>query len=69
MTLRSLGFSVQAARNLYTKKVETDVLNRLLENPKFADTTYCISQYLNDDLASGIAAQKQICSTVEELMC
>ncbi len=55
--IAELGLSVQATRNLYTKKVDTDVLNRLLENPKFADTTYRISQYLNDDLASGFAAQ------------
>ncbi len=67
--IAELGLSVQAARNLYTKKVDTDVLNRLLENPKFADTTYRISQYLNDELASGFAAQNQMYSTVAELMC
>lgn len=58
--IAELGLYVQAARNLYTKKVDTDVLNllnRLIENPKFADTTHRILQYLNDELTAGFAAQ------------
>ena len=38
--ISELGLSVQAARNLYTKKVDARVVNRLLESPRFAETTY-----------------------------
>ena len=34
-----LGLSAQAARNLYTGKVNTQVINRLLESPRFAELT------------------------------
>lgn len=51
--ISELGLSVQAARNLYTKKVDPRVVNRLLESPKFAETTYQIASFLSDELASG----------------
>ena len=34
-----LGLSAQAVRNLYTRRVNTDVVNRLLEHPRFAVLT------------------------------
>lgn len=34
--ISELGLSVEAAKNLYTGKVNNDVVNRLLENPRFA---------------------------------
>ena len=37
-----LGLSAQAARNLYTGKVNTQVVNRLLESPRFAELTYIL---------------------------
>ena len=38
--ISELGLSVEAAKNLYTGKVNNDVVNRLLENPRFAMVTY-----------------------------
>ena len=58
--ISELGLSAQAARNLYTGKVSADVVNRLLVNPHFAEATYLISRYLNDDFAKGFAAQNQL---------
>ena len=55
--ISELGLSVQAARNLYTHKVNPRVVNALLENPEFANTTNLISGYLDDELAKGFAAQ------------
>lgn len=57
-----LGLSVEAARNLYTHKVDPHVVSYLLENPEFANTTNLIANYLNDELAKGFAAQNQLYS-------
>ena len=37
--------------------VNTEVVNLLLENARFAELTYRIAQYFDDTFASGIAAQ------------
>lgn len=62
-----LGLSAQAARNLYTGKVNTQVVNRLLESPRFAELTYILEQYFNDTIASGFAAQNQLYDTLANL--
>lgn len=62
-----LGLSAQAARNLYTGKVNTQVVNRLLESPRFAELTYILEQYFNDTIASGFAAQNQLYVTLANL--
>lgn len=62
-----LGLSAQAARNLYTGKVNTQVVNRLLESPRFADLTYILEQYFDDTLAAGYAAQNQMYATLSSL--
>ena len=55
-----IGLSVDAAQNLYTGKVNADVVNRLLTNDRFANTTDQIALYLDDRLARGVAAQNEI---------
>lgn len=62
-----LGLSTQAARNLYTGKVNTQVVNRLLESPRFAELTYILEQYFNDTIASGFVAQNQLYATLANL--
>ena len=54
--IAELGLSVEAAKNLYTGRVNTEVVNLLLENARFAELTYRIAQYFDDTFASGIAA-------------
>ena len=66
--ISELGLSVEAARNLYTGRVNADVVNRLLTDPHFAEATYLISRYLNDTLAVGFAAQNQLYDSVASLM-
>ena len=66
--IAELGLSVQAARNLYTHKVNPRVVNALLENPEFANTTNLISGYLDDELAKGFAAQNQLYATVAGML-
>ncbi len=62
-----LGLSAQAARNLYTGKVNTQVVNHLLESPRFGELTYILEQYFNDTITSGIAAQNQLYTTLAAL--
>ena len=58
--IEELGLSVQAARNLYTGKANAEIVNRLLESPRFAEVTYMIEQYFDDTLAAGFAGQNQM---------
>ena len=66
--ISELGLSVEAAKNLYTGKVNNDIVNRLLENPRFAAVTYMIAQYLDDTLAGGYAAQNQMYATLSSML-
>ncbi len=66
--ISELGLSVEAAKNLYTGKVNNDVVNRLLENPRFATVTYMIAQHLDDTLAGGYAAQNQMYATLSSML-
>lgn len=66
--ISELGLSVQAARNLYSHQVNPQVVNALLENPEFANTTNLISGYLDDELAKGFAAQNQLYATVAGML-
>ena len=66
--ISELGLSAKAAKNLYLGKVNIEVLNRLLTNSHFAETTYLIARYLNDTIAKGIAVQNQLYSSVASLL-
>ncbi len=66
--IAELGLSVQAARNLYTGKVNPDVVNRLLESARFAEVTYMIEQYLNDSIAKGFATQNQMFTSISAML-
>ena len=63
-----LGLSAQVARNLYTGKANAQVVNYLLESPRFLELTYTLEQYFNDTLAAGYAAQNQLYTTLSSLM-
>ncbi len=62
-----LGLSAQAARNLYTGKANAQVVNYLLESPRFLELTYILEQYFNDTVAAGYAAQNQLYTTLSSL--
>ena len=66
--ISELGLSVEATKNLYTGKVNNDVVNRRLENPRFATVTYMIAQYMDDTLAGGYAAQNQMYATLSSML-
>lgn len=66
--IAELGLSVQAARNLYTGRVNAEIVNRLLESPRFAGVTYMIEQYFSDTLAEGFAAQNHMYATISAML-
>lgn len=59
-----LGLSAQAARNLYTGRVCADVVNRLLESPRFAELTFLLQRYFAGTLAQGYAAYNEVLGTL-----
>jgi transcriptional regulator with XRE-family HTH domain len=66
--IAELGLSVEAAKKLYTGRVNAEVVNLLLENTRFAELTYRIAQYFDDTFASGIAAQNAMLTTLSTLL-
>ena len=66
--ISDLGMTAQAARNLYTQRVNRDVVAYLLENPKFAETTRLIADYMSGSLAAGIAAQNELLDNVAGML-
>lgn len=63
-----LGLLAQAVRNLYTQKINTDILNRLLKHQRFPILIAMITQYLDDTFAAGVAVQNQIFASMSELL-
>ena len=61
-----LGLSVQAAWNLYTGRVCADVVNRLLESPRFAELTFLLQRYFAGTLAQGYAAHNELLATLSD---
>ena len=66
--ISDLGLTAQAARNLYTQRVNRDVVAYLLENPKFGETTRLIADYMSGSLAAGIAAQNALLGNVAGML-
>ena len=62
-----LGLSYKAAMALYAREVDTDVVNRILENPQFPEITRMISRYFKDTIAEGFAVQNAMWDTLQQL--
>ena len=62
-----LSLSYKAAMALYTREVDTDVVNRILENPQFPEITRMISRYFKDTIAEGFAVQNAMWDTLQQL--
>lgn len=54
--ISELGLSHKAALALYTGAVNTDVVNRILENQRFMEITKKIGQYFDDTESEGFSA-------------
>ena len=58
--IKELGLSVDAAKNLYSGKVEPRVVNELLINDKFATATKMIATYFSGAITQLIATQNKL---------
>lgn len=61
-----LGLSYKAAMALYTREVDTDVVNRILENPQFPAITRMIARYFKDSNAEGPAGLNAMWDTMQQ---
>lgn len=61
-----LGLSYKAAMALYTREVDTDVVNRILENPQFPAITRMIARYFKDSNADGPAGLNAMWDTMQK---
>ena len=61
-----LGMSYKAAMALYTREVDTDVVNRILENPQFPAITRMIARYFKDSNAEGPAGLNAMWDTMQK---
>ena len=62
-----LGLSYKAAMALYTREVDTNVVNRILENPRFPEITRMIARYFKDTIAESLAVQNAMWDTLQQL--
>lgn len=63
-----LGLSYKAAMALYTREVDTDVVNRILENPQFPAITRMIARYFKDSNAEGPAGLNAMWDTLQQMI-
>ena len=63
-----LGLSYKAAMALYTREVDTDVVNRILENPQFPTITRMIARYFKDCNAEGAAGLNAMWDTMQQMI-
>ena len=65
--IEELGLSYKSAMALYTREVDTDVVNRILESPQFPAITRMIARYFRDDIAESLAGQNAMWDTLQQL--
>ena len=66
--IEELGLSYKAAMALYTREVDTDVVNRILENPQFPTITRMIARYFKDSNAEGPAGLNAMWDTMRQMI-
>ena len=66
--IEELVLSYKAAMALYTRKVDTDVVNRILENPQFPEITRMIARYFKDSNAEGPAGLNAMWDTMQQMI-
>ena len=66
--IEELGLSYKAAMALYTREVDTDVVNRILESPQFPEITRVIARYFKDSNAEGPAGLNAMWYTMRQMI-
>ena len=66
--IEELGLSAEAAKLLYTGRLDSRVLNLLLENPRFPQLLALLARYQKEIVRSGIDAMNQQLTFVNSLL-
>ncbi len=66
--IEELGLSYKSAMALYTREVDTDVVNRILESPQFPEITRMIARYFKDSNAEGPAGLNAMWDTMRQMI-
>lgn len=66
--IEQLGLSMEAAKNLYTGKLNPVIINALLENDRFCKLSYKIDRFFEDYMAKAVATQNQMLTSVSRLL-
>ena len=66
--LKALGLSVEAAKNLYSGKVDRRVVNELLINDKFATATKMMATYFSGAVAQALSDHNALLDFAYELI-
>ena len=66
--IEELGISAEAAKLLYTGRLDARVLNLLLENPHFPQLLALLARYQKEIVRSGIAAMNQQLTFINSLL-
>lgn len=66
--IEELGLSYKAAMALYTREVDTDVVNRILESPQFPEITRMIARYFKDSNSEGPAGLNAMWDTMRQMI-
>ena len=66
--IEELGISAEAAKLLYTDRLDSRVLNLLLENPHFPQLLALLARYQKEIVRSGIAAMNQQLTFINSLL-
>ncbi|MDY6307558.1 MAG: helix-turn-helix transcriptional regulator [Oribacterium sp.] len=66
--IEELGLSAETAKLLYTGRLDSRLLNLLLENPHFPQLLALLSRYQNEIVKSGIAAMNQQLTFINSLL-
>lgn len=66
--IAELGLSYKAAMALYTRQVDTDVVNRILENSQFPAITRMISRYFDDTFAQAFAGHNAMLNVIQNFV-
>ena len=58
--ISELGLSEEAVTRLITRRIDVDILNRLLEHEHFPKLCIMIRNYFEDTIAEGIMARNKV---------
>ena len=66
--IEELGLSAESAKLLYTGKIDSGILNLLIENPKFAHLIRLLALYKDETMLDGIRAANQYYTFLRSLL-